>query len=431
MFDKQTIKNALSEKGLGEEELLQGIKEKEAAGQTFSRVKMRRMVILAAVVSVLLLSCTFLPAIKRQFNIYYTPDEELTFIEIYTAEDLDAVRNDMGANYRLMNDIVFTDEDYAKGGRFEGGFVPIGATWREGNSICVDSFGGIFDGNGYTIYNLQINAEGKECVGLFAHVWSNPFDGFDTIGVITNLRLYGGSVVAKDADIVGSVAGYGSYVIRCAVEDFTVTVLETEKSTVVGGVVGYADLIDSCYADVTVSGGSCRGQIAGKATAIVTSVATSNEPLCGAYRMLPNLMSEAIFERLIEELPEAKKNYIKVFYNHVDQSWIDSLKDSSITLDGVREVFSENLVSSLEAGDSFYWMCGNVVPKELSRMESSIIECVGEEVVAQIFEEEGFYKRGSLYNYTITEGETYEGFDFDEIWVMKDGKPVLRVFEDE
>ena len=67
---------------------------------------------------------------------------------IYTKADLDAVRNNLAGNYILMNDIVFTEADFADGGDFynEGaGWAPIG------NSPASSSFTGTFDGNGYTI----------------------------------------------------------------------------------------------------------------------------------------------------------------------------------------------------------------------------------------------------------------------------------------
>lgn len=64
--------------------------------------------------------------------------------KIYTASELDNVRNDMAASYILMNDIDLGGID----------FQPIG----DGTT----TFTGTFDGNGYTISNLSIVKESIE-----------------------------------------------------------------------------------------------------------------------------------------------------------------------------------------------------------------------------------------------------------------------------
>ena len=39
------------------------------------------------------------------------------YVGIYTKDDLDNIKLNLSGKYILMNDIVFTEEDYAEGGR--------------------------------------------------------------------------------------------------------------------------------------------------------------------------------------------------------------------------------------------------------------------------------------------------------------------------
>ena len=128
---------------------------------------------------------------------------------IYTKADLDAVRNNLTGNYILMNDIVFTDADFAEGGDFYNG----GKGWSPIGTDSSSSFSGTFDGNGYAIKNLyiNINSSSSVCAGLFGY----------SAGTIENLGMI-------DSDISVSVSS-GSY-------------------SYVGGISGHADgSVANCY----------------------------------------------------------------------------------------------------------------------------------------------------------------------------------------
>lgn len=75
------------------------------------------------------------------------------YIGIYDIADLYFIRNNLSANYILMNDIDLTD-DLADGGDWnEGiGWTPLGIT-----STGCDEFTGVFDGNNYTLTGLRID----------------------------------------------------------------------------------------------------------------------------------------------------------------------------------------------------------------------------------------------------------------------------------
>ena len=121
-----------------------------------------------------------------------TPEIPEGYTPIYTKDDLDNIRLNMTGKYILMNDIIFTDADYAPGGDFYNsgkGFVPIG---NGGNA-----FSGTFDGNEHIILNLRINNPNVDYQGLFGYVRQ---------GKIQNLILYNLDVSGRNH--VGGVIGY-------------------------------------------------------------------------------------------------------------------------------------------------------------------------------------------------------------------------------
>ena len=122
--------------------------------------------------------------------------EELPYL-VYTKEDLNSVRYDLSAYYKLMNDIEFADADFESGGTYYNdgaGFVPIGA--------YVTPFTGTFDGNGYTIANLYVYSTVTENSNIYAGLFGV------SSGTIQNLGVEGGSITAYTAtDYIDAYAG--------------------------------------------------------------------------------------------------------------------------------------------------------------------------------------------------------------------------------
>lgn len=214
---------------------------------------------------------------------------------IEDAWDLDAVRNDLSAHYKLIKDINLDVSPFNTG----AGWVPIG------NSS--DPFKGSFDGNGFIIKNLYINRASSSFQGLFGdafgatiknvgitdcnitcHSHSGCLAGwFDnlsvsncyTSGKITGHKIIGGLIGYLDA---GSVFNCYS----------TAEVVGREKT---GGLVGYftGGAIYNSYSTGKVSGGGSdvRGFVGDKYTAsqraynsfwdIDTSGQTRSAPHCG------------------------------------------------------------------------------------------------------------------------------------------------------
>lgn len=104
---------------------------------------------------------------------------------VTTLAQLDAVRNDLTAHYRLGADIDASETAAWNGGL---GFEPIGSD---------GAFSGVLDGDGHAIRHLTINRPSQDIVGLFGTISPG--------GVVRDLSLEGGSVTG--GIYVGGLAG--------------------------------------------------------------------------------------------------------------------------------------------------------------------------------------------------------------------------------
>ncbi len=175
-------------------------------------------------------------------------------IEVRTWHDLHNVRNDMGAAtvYILMNDLDETTDGYSDYNTGNG-WQPIGHSQ--------DRFTATFDGQGYSISGLTINAE-SNLQGLFGHVH---------FATIKDLKVL-------DADITTSAGTVGVLVGSLEVSDVeNVTVSGTIKgtgqgTTLFGGLLGRqaGGLVMNCasYVDIELVGrfvGGLVGQMTAQA----------------------------------------------------------------------------------------------------------------------------------------------------------------------
>lgn len=193
---------------------------------------MRRIAALSGAVML-----AFVPAISLQAQ-QQGADEGLP-VEIYTYEDLLQVAENPEGSYRLMEDIDME-----------------GLSWNP-----VD-FSGVFDGNGYTLLNLEVNdiSAGVEDTYDGNHkVYDTYFAGFfGTLkgAEVTNLNLLNIEVkVETDKPcFIGSIAGYSvdSTVRDCHVQG-RLELSAHDRMFGVGGIVGYGSgLIERTDADVTL-----------------------------------------------------------------------------------------------------------------------------------------------------------------------------------
>lgn len=165
-------------------------------------------------------------------------------IEIYSADELDMIRLDYtGASfagdtrgcvdttsesgacngYELISDIDLADF---------GDWLPLGLCLA--NNECPELFTGIFDGNGYSIHNLNIDLTGDAFgVGLFAAI------GPDS--EIRNLHIAGANIRirdAKDARDIGAMVGFGRDGARLVSTSVTGVKINAPTATAVGGLIG-------------------------------------------------------------------------------------------------------------------------------------------------------------------------------------------------
>jgi len=177
-------------------------------------------------------------------------------IEIQDWYDLDAVRDNMGGSYLLVNNLDHTTAGYeelagetANGGK---GWEPIGTS--------DDGFTGSFDGQGYEIRDLFMNRPEQDYVGLFAHVsWVHPIEN---VGIIENVGVVHGNVTGHWQ--VGALAGHNAGIVRNSYSTCTVT----GYGLYVGGLVGYDDggFIGNSYSTGSISGIRYVGGLVGGIT---------------------------------------------------------------------------------------------------------------------------------------------------------------------
>ncbi|WP_170932523.1 InlB B-repeat-containing protein, partial [Belliella buryatensis] len=172
---------------------------------------------------------------------------------ITTAEQLDAMRYDLTAHYKLGANIDLTD--YVAGNALgcvnTKGWEPIGIS-------SDDPFTGTFDGGNRTISNLTINQTGNDYVGLFGYL--------GTGSSISNLTLVSVNVTAvgtsSNIHHAGALAGFSTATINnIHISSGSITASGT-NSLATGGLVGYIDAggVTNATANVTVSGdGTNRG----------------------------------------------------------------------------------------------------------------------------------------------------------------------------
>ena len=142
--------------------------------------------------------------------------------------ELNDIRNDLSAHYRLGNDI---DASATIGWNNGTGWIPIG------NSS--NAFTGSLGGNNYTITGLFINRPTTDYVGLFGGTSSAEIENIGLLDVNVLGRYYVGGLIAYNVGTINQ--SYATGDVRG--EDY------------VGGLVGYnGGTINQSYASCNVSG---------------------------------------------------------------------------------------------------------------------------------------------------------------------------------
>ena len=148
---------------------------------------------------------------------------------IKTADELQAMEDNLSGKYILMNNIDLSGYD-----------------WEP-----IISFSGEFNGNGWTISNLTMKNKAYDWVGLF--------------GMTRGASISNVGIVDVDLDETDDAAGLVGKVQDSTIQNCYVTGT-IAGSHYIGGLVGdcNSSTIDYCYADVSVSG-NCAGGLLGYA----------------------------------------------------------------------------------------------------------------------------------------------------------------------
>ena len=123
-------------------------------------------------------------------------DQQISFVSITSAEELQAISNNLNNHYQLENDIDLSGVTW----------TPIGTT----NS----PFNGTLDGNGHTISNLSFGSEAVEHIGLFgvtdtnSKIYDLNLENFTVKNKKTKAACNEVSVGYSDSCSAGALVGY-------------------------------------------------------------------------------------------------------------------------------------------------------------------------------------------------------------------------------
>ncbi len=176
-----------------------------------------------------------------------TPDG---YIGIFDWEDLNNVRNDLGAAYFLMNNLDSNTpgyNTYASSTANEGsGWLPIGDDQNQ--------FAGRFKGNNFIISDLFIHRPSETFIGLFARINGQE-------GVIIDLGLEKVTITGKSSvgGLAGMLSGSNPSIENC----FSTGNISGEAY--VGGLIGAAlnSILMGCYSTASISGENNVGGLVG------------------------------------------------------------------------------------------------------------------------------------------------------------------------
>ena len=164
-----------------------------------------------------------------------TEDEAIAqgYTIITTADELQAMQDNLSGKYILMNNIDLEGYDW----------TPVGTT--------ANPFLGEFNGNGYVISNLKIIKPDENDLGVF---------GYTGTSSISNLGLENIEINGKD--YCGSLVGHGGGTVKNCYSTNAVI----SGRHIIGGLIGwdFTNSISFCYSNSDVSGNGYVGALLGE-----------------------------------------------------------------------------------------------------------------------------------------------------------------------
>ncbi len=367
------------------------------------------------------------------------------YTPIYTAEDLNNIRNNLSGKYVLMNDIDLSS--YIN-------WEPIGT--------LETPFSGNLNGNSFTLKNLNVlNAQGDNpSVGLFGTIMNSQVENVTVIGkinvnndngiraglicgeaydsVITNCTTYGKLEVSTKAGVwVGGITGYLSTysnndeIKECRIDmcqnNATITAnggcnQETyELNFFVGGIVGHSyGIISKCsnYGDITAIGSNSGYDYFYTLAGGICGDTGGNIYNCYNVGNISSAGTEYVFSGGILGL-WLQFGDIDSCYNigQVKAEVKDSVDDYNFSASG--GIIGE--VESLAFPDS----------SDYYEYPACISSCYYLNNAEKAFGEASPQKQINVKSLTADEmakQDSFEGFDFKNVWKMSDNenRPVLQ-----
>lgn len=159
------------------------------------------------------------------------------YTPIYTAEDLNNIRNNLSGSYILMNDIDLSEYNWVAIGTYE------------------EPFTGVFDGNNKVINNLTIQIFTEEAVtyaALFGAVSGGEIKNVTVKNCDIDVEAKSGKVWGVRASGMVSLGNKGASIENCiATGDISV---KTDGDTSAGGIgAGFSGKISKCKSQVNIS----------------------------------------------------------------------------------------------------------------------------------------------------------------------------------
>ncbi len=337
---------------------------------------------------------------------------------IYNIHQLQGIQNNPHDSYFLCNDI---DAEETEGWNDGAGFDPIGEYTPD------RAFTGIFDGNGHVIRNLYVNRRDEDYVGLFVVIYQGA--------VIQNLGLV-------DVDIRGRNS-VGSLVAENITSSITNSYAtgNVHGSRYVGGLVGKnrTSSINNSYATGNVCGEYYLGGLAGesKTSSINNSYAASN---LEGVDSVGGLVGQNWTSSINNSYATGNVSGRRYAGGLVGLSWISSSINNSYATSNVEggrytggltggNYDNSPINNSYAAGrvesdrDSVGGLIGH--SRDNSRYAKNYydIEATGQEHGIQGEDIEDIQGRDTE---EMMQGETFEGWNFNEVWCIDEGRDYPR-----
>ena len=362
---------------------------------------------------------------------------------IKSGDDLNLIRADLKAYYKLNNDIDLTDLTNEGGSLYNDGkgWDPIGFLQRDKDSQTMsnnidmagtsywqtfgdsDVFSGILDGNDKTISGLNINRPDENGVALFSILDK---------GTIKNLKI-------KDSTIKGYkyVASFASYMSGGKIENVS-SYANIEGNSVLAGINSIAsnnsiivktanrgNVIETIFTD-----GETQG-FAGGITSVLNGSSISmtfNTGTVHTYNAFGSQYAGGITSLLIDGEISNSYNTGNIFAG----TKIGGIVGEIFNRASIRNVYNSGIITGIDTnwtGDiSGYIDAINVTINNAYTIESDLRLTGG---IARLTDEsnsvlEVFKKTEE----ELKKKETFVGFDFDSTWKIEENSmPLLRITE--